>query len=169
MAQSQNSTSLLQTDSLQDLSKARIAIVYTEWNDKIVAEQIKGCTSILQQFEAVVIDTTAVPGSFEIPFACKRVWNYYELLDREFQPEAIITFGAVIKGGTPHFDYVCKAVTEGVTQLNITLPIPVIFGVLTLDNDQQAWERLGGIHGHKGEEAAITALKMIRLCRTKNC
>ena len=80
-------------------------------------------------------------------------------------PEAIIAFGAVIRGGTPHFEYVCKAVTEGITQLNVTLDIPVIFGVLTLDNEQQAWERLGGVHGHKGEEAAITALKMIQLNR----
>ena len=61
----------------------------------------------------------------------------------------------------------CKAVTEGITQLNVTLPIPVIFGVLTLDTEEQAWERLGGVHGHKGEEAALTALKMINLCRTK--
>jgi 6,7-dimethyl-8-ribityllumazine synthase len=60
---------------------------------------------------------------------------------------------------------VCRAVTDGILQLNLALPIPVIFGVLTLDNEEQAWERLGGIHGHKGEEAAITALKMIRVCR----
>jgi 6,7-dimethyl-8-ribityllumazine synthase len=71
----------------------------------------------------------------------------------------------VIRGGTPHFDYVCRAVTDGILQLNLTLPIPVIFGVLTLDNEDQAWERLGGPHGHKGEEAAVTALKMISICR----
>jgi 6,7-dimethyl-8-ribityllumazine synthase len=58
-----------------------------------------------------------------------------------------------------------RAVTDGILQLNLLLPVPVIFGVLTLDNEAQAWERLGGAHGHKGEEAAITALKMIRLCR----
>jgi 6,7-dimethyl-8-ribityllumazine synthase len=67
----------------------------------------------------------------------------------------------VIKGDTPHFDYVCKAVTDGVVQLNLMLPVPTIFGVLTVDNQQQADDRVGGKHGHKGEEAAVTALKMI--------
>jgi len=169
MAQSQNSASLFNTDTLQQLINARVAIVYTEWNDAIVAEQLRGCEQVLQQFGAKLIDKIAVPGSFEIPFACKRIWNHYEIISSEFQPEAIIAFGAVIRGGTPHFEYVCKAVTEGITQLNITLPIPVIFGVLTLDNEAQAWERLGGAHGHKGAEAALTALKMIQLCREKGC
>jgi 6,7-dimethyl-8-ribityllumazine synthase len=73
----------------------------------------------------------------------------------------------VIRGGTPHFDYVCKAVTDGVTQLNLSLPIPTIFGVLTVDNEEQAKERIGGIHGHKGEEAAVTAVKMISMTRKK--
>jgi 6,7-dimethyl-8-ribityllumazine synthase len=71
----------------------------------------------------------------------------------------------VIRGETPHFDYVCKGVTEGIMQLNLELPVPVIFGILTVDNMQQAEDRLGGIHGHKGEEAAITALKMISMMR----
>jgi 6,7-dimethyl-8-ribityllumazine synthase len=69
----------------------------------------------------------------------------------------------VIRGDTPHFDYVCQAVTEGVVQLNLHLPVPTIFGVLTVDNEEQAKERIGGRHGHKGEEAAMTALKMIAL------
>jgi 6,7-dimethyl-8-ribityllumazine synthase len=67
----------------------------------------------------------------------------------------------VLRGDTPHFDYVCKGVTDGVMHLNLSLPVPVIFGILTVDNQQQADERIGGKHGHKGEEAAITALKMI--------
>ncbi|MFX6945365.1 6,7-dimethyl-8-ribityllumazine synthase, partial [Acinetobacter baumannii] len=70
------------------------------------------------------------------------------------------------QGDTPHFDYVCKAVTDGVMQLNLTIDVPVIFGVLTVLNKQQAKERIGGIHGHKGEEAAITALNMIALNNT---
>jgi 6,7-dimethyl-8-ribityllumazine synthase len=73
--------------------------------------------------------------------------------------------GTVIRGDTPHFDYVCKAVTDGVLQLNLSLDVPVIFGVLTLENEQQALERVGGKHGHKGEEAAVTAIKMIALNR----
>ena len=71
--------------------------------------------------------------------------------------------GAVIKGGTPHFDYVCNIVAESTVQLNLQLTVPVIFGVLTLNNEAEAYERLGGIHGHKGEEAALTALQMITL------
>jgi 6,7-dimethyl-8-ribityllumazine synthase len=69
----------------------------------------------------------------------------------------------VIRGGTPHFVYVCQSVTQGITQLNLSLSVPVIFGVLTLDTMDQARERTGGIHGHKGEEAAITAIKMMIL------
>jgi 6,7-dimethyl-8-ribityllumazine synthase len=69
--------------------------------------------------------------------------------------------GCVIRGDTPHFEYVCKAVTDGVLQLNLLLPVPTIFGVLTADNELQAKERIGGKHGHKGEEAAVTAIKMI--------
>ncbi len=167
MAQSHHSESLFNTDALQQLSNPRIAIVYTEWNDKIVAEQLAGCHRIATQFNATIIDQLPVPGSFELPFACKRIWDHYSIISEDLRPEAIIAFGAVIRGGTPHFEYVCKAVTEGITQLNITLPIPTIFGVLTLDTEQQAWERLGGPHGHKGEEAALTALKMIYLCRKK--
>ena len=80
-------------------------------------------------------------------------------------PDAYITLGTVIRGDTPHFDYVCKTITDGVLQLNLSLDVPVIFGVLTVDNEQQAIERIGGKHGHKGEEAALTALKMIALNR----
>lgn len=166
MAQSQNSESLFNTDMLQHLTGARIAVVYTEWNDKITAAQREGCRKIMHQFGAQLVHEVAVPGSFELPFACRRIYEYYRHKPQAEQPEAIIAFGAVIRGGTPHFEYVCKAVTEGIVQLNISIPVPVVFGVLTLDTEEQAWERLGGIHGHKGEEAALTALKMIQLCRT---
>ena len=74
---------------------------------------------------------------------------------------AFIALGCVVRGGTPHFEYVCQSVTHGITELNLTLPVPVIYGVLTVNDDGQARERIGGIHGHKGEEAAITAIKMI--------
>ncbi|HCT22587.1 MAG TPA: 6,7-dimethyl-8-ribityllumazine synthase, partial [Chitinophagaceae bacterium] len=80
-------------------------------------------------------------------------------------PDAYIVFGTVIQGDTPHFDYVCRSVTDGVTHLNLSLECPVIFGVLTVNTEEQAIERIGGKHGHKGEEAAITALKMIALNR----
>lgn len=155
MAQSHNSSSLLDTSALSNVSGARIAIVYTEWNDAIVKEQIAGAQRILGQHN-ITVHMVMVPGSVEITFACKQAMRF---------ADAIIAFGAVIRGGTPHFDYVCKSVTEGITYLNATQDVPVIFGVLTLDNEVQAWERLGGAHGHKGEEAAIAALKMIQLKR----
>ena len=163
MAQSQNSFSLLDTRQLESLKLPRVAIVHTEWNEKIVRELVNGCESVIHKFTGDIIENLAVPGCFELPFACKQLWEHHK--NKDEKPEAIIAFGAVIRGGTPHFDYVCKAVTEGILQLNFTLPIPVIFGVLTLDNEDQGWERLGGTHGHKGEEAAIAALKMIRIGR----
>lgn len=160
---SQNSSSLLNTSPLADLKDARIGVVYTEWNEKIVGELLAGCERICTQYNAQIVQKIVVPGSFELPFGCKQLYEYY--FESEQAPEAIIAFGTVIRGGTPHFEYVCKAVTEGILRLNLMLPIPTIFGVLTLDNEQQAWERLGGEHGHKGEEAAITALKMIKNSR----
>jgi 6,7-dimethyl-8-ribityllumazine synthase len=164
MALSQDSNSLLDISSLKTLENAGIALVYTEWNEAIIGELVKGCKKITGELNASIIKEVVVPGCFEIPFACKQLWEHYQTYNNQ-RPEAIIAFGTVIRGGTPHFDYVCKAVTEGITQLNLTLPIPVIFGVLTLDNEAQAWERLGGTHGHKGEEAAIAALKMIQNSR----
>lgn len=158
---SQNSSGLLDTQMLAGLTAAKVAIVYTEWNDKIVGALVEGCERVLQQFNATITYNAAVPGAFELPFACKQIWEHNK------DTEAIIAFGTVIRGGTPHFDYVCKAVTDGIVQLNLTLPVPVIFGVLTLDTEAQAWERLGGPHGHKGEEAALTALKMIQFNRFK--
>src|SRR5688572_11107265 len=142
MAFSQHSTTLLDTTTLEDLKDARIALVYTEWNDQIVAAQLNGFDKIASVLNVTVTDRIAVPGSFEIPFGCKQLWQSYHGKDESQKPEAIIAFGAVIQGGTPHFKYVCKAVTEGITHLNLMLPIPVIFGILTLDNEKQAWERL---------------------------
>jgi 6,7-dimethyl-8-ribityllumazine synthase len=159
MALSSDSNSLLSLETLKDLQEARVAIVCTEWNDKIVTAQLQGAYKILDLAAAQCIGKYIVPGAFEIPFACQRVAKYHP------EVEAIIAFGAVIRGGTPHFEYVCQAVVDGVSALNTQLHIPIIFGVLTLDTEAHAWERLGGVHGHKGEEAAIAALKMIQFNR----
>ena len=112
----------------------------------------------MEEFKIKKIITITVPGAFEIPFAIK---NYWENAGKKKKPDAFVALASVIRGDTPHFDYVCKAVTDGVVQLNLLLPVPTIFGVLTVDNEEQAKERIGGKHGHKGEEAALTALKMI--------
>jgi 6,7-dimethyl-8-ribityllumazine synthase len=163
MALSSDSNTLLSLDTLKELKNARVAIVCTEWNDKIVSAQLEGAHKIFTEVGAMCTAKYMVPGAFEIPFACKQIAE--NTRNKALAPEAIITFGAIIRGGTPHFEYVCKAVVEGVVMLNTSLSIPIIFGVLTLDTEAQAWERLGGVHGHKGEEAAIAALKMIQFNR----
>ncbi len=139
---------------------ACIVLVKTEWNADVTDELETGCIHTLKNFGVKIISTLTVPGAFEIPFAIKHYWQNSRKKNR---PDAFIALGCVIKGDTPHFEYVCKAVTEGVLQLNLMLPVPVIFGVLTVNNPEQAKERTGGKHGHKGEEAAITAIKMIAL------
>lgn len=140
---------------------ACMVIVRTEWNGNSVNKLEEGCRRILNHYGYQKIKTIVVPGAFEIPFGIKSYWDATKYW--ESRPHAFIALGCVIRGGTPHFDYVCKAVTDGVVQLNLQLPVPTIFGILTVDNQQQVDERIGGKHGHKGEEAAITALKMISL------
>ena len=154
-----SNSKLLQPTGILNVQDACIVLVKTEWNAAITDELEKGCLRILQQHKVKKIVSISVPGAVEIPFAVK---HHY---DNRKKADAYIVFGCVIRGGTPHFDYVCKMVADGVLQLNLSLPVPTIFGVLTVDNEQQAWERAGGLHGHKGEEAAITALKMIALTR----
>jgi len=139
---------------------ACIVLVKTDWNAAIVDELEKGAIDVLQANGVKEIIRITVPGCFEIPFAVKKIWDNSGLGAR---PDAFIALGTVIRGDTPHFDYVCKAVTDGVLQLNLTLPVPTIFGVLTVNTEAQALERIGGIHGHKGQEAAVTALKMTGL------
>lgn len=152
---------LLQIDTgILNVQDACIVLVKTEWNAAIVDELERGAINELQKHKIKKIITVIVPGAVEIPFAIKCFW---ESADKKKRPDAFIALGSVIRGDTPHFDYVCKAVTDGVVQLNLNLPVPVIFGVLTVNNEEQAKERIGGKHGHKGEEAAITALKMISL------
>jgi 6,7-dimethyl-8-ribityllumazine synthase len=138
---------------------ALVVLVKTEWNHEIVNELEKGCLSVLHE-KLIKTKTLVVPGAVEIPFAVQHYWNNAKKKDK---PQAFITLGCVVRGDTPHFEYVCQAVTQGVSQLNVTLPVPTIFGVLTVDSDEQARERIGGSHGHKGEEAAVTAIKMMLL------
>ncbi|MBV9988667.1 MAG: 6,7-dimethyl-8-ribityllumazine synthase [Chitinophagaceae bacterium] len=138
---------------------AFVVIVNTEWNAAIVNKLTVGAKKILAD-AGIGCKVITVPGAVEIPFAIKTHYAYSET-----PADAYISIGAVIRGDTPHFDYVCKAVTEGVMQLNLSLDSPVIFAVLTVENEQQAKERTGGKHGHKGEEAAFTAIKMIALNR----
>lgn len=151
---------LFSTAGIQLPKDACVVIIRTEWNAPILDKLEEGCIKVFDE-NKVCYKVITVPGAFEIPFAVKNYWEAHKYKDDK--PLAFIALGCVLRGDTPHFDYVCKAVTDGVVQLNLSLPIPTIFGVLTVDNQEQADERVGGKHGHKGEEAAVTAIKMIAL------
>jgi 6,7-dimethyl-8-ribityllumazine synthase len=156
MADIANSKLLQEIEGIRKVKDALVVLVKTEWNASIVDELEAGCMKVLDQYD-VRWKTIIVPGAVEIPFAINHAYKHIEKV------KAFIALGCIIKGDTPHFDYVCKSVTDGITQLNIALDVPTIFGILTVNNEEQAKERIGGAHGHKGEEAAITALKMIAL------
>ena len=143
------------------VKKASVVVVRTEWNAEIVDELFTGVKKILER-EKIDFQDILVPGAFEIPFTIKKYWE----TAKKKRPDVFIALGCVIRGDTPHFDYVCRAVTDGISTLNLQLPVPVIFGVLTVDNREQALARIGGVHGHKGEEAADAAMKMIYFSRS---
>ena len=157
MAEVANSKLLQQIEGIQNIQDALVVLVKTEWNATVVDELERGCIAILQQHK-IAFKTLVVPGAVEIPFAIQHYWT-----STPQKPAAFIALGCVVRGDTPHFEYVCQSVTSGITQLNLALPVPVVFGILTVNTDEQAAERIGGKHGHKGEEAAITALKMMLL------
>jgi len=135
---------------------ATVIIVKTEWNAHIIDKLEAGCKKVLKA-HGVKSKTVVVPGAVEIPFAINRYAKSNKPAD------AFVALACVIRGDTPHFDYVCQSITQGITTLNTQLDKPVIYGVLTVNEEFQALERIGGKHGHKGEEAGLTALKMISL------
>ena len=154
---------IFDTSGIRLKKDACIVIVRTDWNAAVVDELEAGCRQVLQQHNAAV-KLLSVPGAVEIRFAIKSYWENTQYKD--CKPDAFIALGCVIKGDTPHFDFVCRAVTDGIVQLNLLLPVPSIFGILTVNTQEQADERIGGLHGHKGQEAAATALKMIALLQS---
>jgi len=154
------SQSKLWNTGMLQVQDACVVLVRTEWNDVIVSELERGARNILEQHRVKQVNSILVPGAVEIPFAIQH--HSRSVLKT---PQVYIALGCVVKGDTPHFDYVCQSVTQGITHLNLHLDVPVIFGVLTVNNDEQARERLGGAHGHKGKEAAYTALQMMSLCK----
>lgn len=134
--------------------KLRVGIVVSEWNPEITEALYDGALSTLLKYGAKKknIIRTNVPGSFELTLGAQRFCKK--------KMDAVICLGCVIQGETKHFDFICDAVANGITELNIKYNIPVIFGVLTTDNMSQALARAGGKHGNKGVEAAVTAIKM---------
>lgn len=145
---------------IPDGSSMKFGIVVSEWNEPVTSALLEGAMSTLQKHgvkrENIFIRT--VPGSFELPFGARIVAD-------QNCPNAVICLGCVIQGETPHFDYICQGVSKGITELNLDYDIPFIFGVLTTLNLQQAEDRSGGKHGNKGDEAAVTALKMAKLSK----
>ncbi len=129
----------------------KMAIVTAEWNAHITEALADGAKNVLLN-NGVDFDVYHVPGAVELTFGASRLLDSYD---------AVMVFGCVIRGGTPHFDYVCQSVTQGVTALNAKGTTPVIFGVLTVDTEQDAIDRAGGILGNKGSEAAEAAIKMV--------
>ena len=145
-------------DSIPNGKGKRIAIVVSEWNRSITGNLLKGAYNTLVKFgvDSDDIIINYVPGSYELTFGAK-------VMIEKANIDSVIILGCVIQGETPHFTFVCDSVTEGTTQLNLNYDIPVIFGLLTTNTQEQAIARSGGRHGNKGDEAAITALKMIEL------
>lgn len=138
----------------------RVVVVKTEWNSGIVDELEKGCLMALKEHGIAVPECITVPGAVEIPFIIRSYWETVKY--RDDRPSAFIALGCVVKGDTPHFDYVCSMVSEGVMRLNLEMAVPTVFGVLTVLDTEQAMQRLGGTHGHKGVEAALTAVSLIQ-------
>ena len=134
----------------------RVAIVAAEWNGHITSALTEGALDVFKAQGYDVenqVDVFHVPGAVELTFAAS------QLIEASMY-DAVIVFGCVVRGGTPHFDYVCQSVTQGVTALNADCDTPVIFGVLTVDTEQDALDRAGGVLGNKGAEAAEAAIKM---------
>ena len=138
--------------------KWKIAIIKAEWNAEITDGLHDGAIDLLINADVLGnnIKTFHVPGSFELPLGAQ--WAI-----EKFKADAVICLGSVIRGETAHFDYVCQAVSQGVKDVSLKHNVPVIFGVLTDDNIEQSRARSGGIHGNKGTEAAVTAIKMLHL------
>ena len=145
-------------DELRMSPRARVGIVTGRFNESVTAVLRQGALHELQRLGATEkqITTVWVPGAFEIPLASKWLLTLGRC-------DGVIALGAVIRGDTPHFDYVCSAVERGCTHLQLETSKPVVFGVLTTDNEQQALDRIGGAHGHKGIEAAQTLIEMLIL------
>lgn len=147
-------------ESVPDAHRMKFGIVVSDWNREITWELLRGALDTLKKHGATDknIIVKHVPGSFELTIGG-------QLIAENEEVDAVICLGCIIQGETPHFSYICQGVTQGITQLNLEYNIPFIFGVLTTLNQQQATDRAGGKHGNKGDEAAITAIKMSALQR----
>jgi len=159
MATAGNNLSAYDKTNIPNSKDFKFGIVVSEWNDEITEGLFKGAFDALKDCGAINDNIVRwnVPGAFELIYGAKKMTQAYDMLD------AIIVIGTVIQGETKHFDFVCDGVTQGIKDLNLQQDIPVIFCVLTDNNIEQSRARSGGVHGNKGTEAAITAIKMAQL------
>jgi len=158
MATSLKNLSDYNPDEIPSGEGMKIGIVLSEWNHEITSALLDGSirTLLRHGVREENIRIERVPGSFELPLGA--LW-----MAESHDPDAVICLGCVIQGETRHFEFICHGVSQGIAELNLKYGRPFIFGVLTTDNIQQARDRSGGKHGNKGDEAAITALKMVYL------
>jgi 6,7-dimethyl-8-ribityllumazine synthase len=157
MATANKNLSDYDVNSVPNAKKMRFAIVVAEWNINITSNLLKGAydTLIKHGAQKKNINVKYVPGSFELAVAAQTILEKTEV-------DAVICLGSVIQGDTKHFDFVCQATALGIKDVSLMYNTPVIFGVLTDNTLQQAIDRSGGKHGNKGDEAAITAIKMVQ-------
>lgn len=143
-----------------DINGVRIAIIAARWNSNITDSLLDGAVRALARHGIAEsdMDVFRVPGAFELPLACQKA-------ARKGIYDAVVALGCVIRGGTPHFEYVCAETTRGIGEVSLREDLPVAFGLLTTDDLEQAEERSGNNSENKGEEAALTALEMISLFR----
>lgn len=162
MASNLKNLSEYSTKNLIKIEDYTFGIVVAEWNEEITSALLEGAINTLMtngaKKENIIIKTVA--GSFELSLASQ--W-----LAQDSDIDAVIALGCIIQGETKHFDFICQAVANGITNVGLKYDKPVIFGVLTTDNLEQAQDRSGGKHGNKGDEAAITAIKMLGMREKK--
>jgi 6,7-dimethyl-8-ribityllumazine synthase len=161
MATAGNNLSAFSVTGLPSAAGMRIALVVAEWNSEVTGKLRDGALKTLESCGCSKNDIFCidVPGTFELTLGAQ--W-----LAETGVYDAILCLGCVIQGETPHFNYICESVSQGITKLNLKYNIPFIFGVLTTLSKEQALDRAGGKHGNKGDEAAATAIKMLQLKRT---
>jgi 6,7-dimethyl-8-ribityllumazine synthase len=152
----QQNLSSYDVSAIPRITNKKVAVITSEWNFEITSRMKSGCISTLNKhgFSAKDIVEQSVGGSFELPFMAKVVIKQYNV-------DAVICIGCIIQGETKHFDFIAQATANGIMQVGLDCEKPVIFGVITANNMQQAIDRSGGIYGNKGVEAAITCLKLL--------
>ncbi|KAA3642440.1 MAG: 6,7-dimethyl-8-ribityllumazine synthase [Bacteroidetes bacterium] len=161
MATSNQNLSKHDASKVPSAEGMHISIAVAEWNEQITSKLLEGAKNTLLKYglKEDNLSIHFVPGSFELPMAA-------QFLFEKTKTEAVICLGSVIQGETKHFDFVCQGVSQGIKDVSLKYNKPVIFGVLTDNTLQQSIDRSGGKHGNKGDEAAITAIKMVHLWKT---